>query len=872
MRKFATSIILFILLFCLGQDVVFDVFTAENGLPENTGQAIIQDRLGFMWIGGQNGLSKFNGSTFEIFQHHPQKGSSISNNQVEGLHEDTNGNLWVSTRSGLNLYNPSTRKFQKFLFSDSTYLNWFGRSFLETEDQVWINNFYGFACFNKSDFSFQKFVRLANKSNRAYTAMASWKDKVIFAVNDSLFTWNGSQLRFLSKSPARIVDVVSVGSDCFVLTDAGCYFLDESGIFFRSKWRELDEKFVLCFHKDNQNRDWFGCTDGLYLYQDGRLLKQFVPSENCNLSHRLILSIEEDRSGLIWVGTAQGVNVFNDSKQLFTRISDRSDWPYTLVNKQVEVLHLDMQNNLWIGSSSGLQKVVVDDSKSSAEFQKDVTWIPEVGNVDALYSLNANQLLIGTNMGELFVLNKLTNEVSLKVEGQGLKQLRGLYYNPILNELWLGYSGGIRIVDATTFKQKQDNPLTHVEVVQMEFCDGDIWVGSPNDIYRINPNTKKFSKLNSSNYSEITNTMLTDVLMDGKYIWMSTFGGGIYQLDKEKNLIKRYDEFSGLPNNNVWSVYKDEHGFLWIATDNGLARFDSDVTQVIYYSKSDGLNFNDFSMSAHIQLKSGELLFGNPEGITMFQPSEFPAVIEAPRVHLLELFVNGQFRNGDFGIEKNLELNASENSLKFVFSSLDFSSSSKQKIAYRISDGDDDWVIQNGSDITFKDLQYGKYPLEVKAINAQGIWSEVPFILKFEILTPFYLRWWFFLILTIILLVVTRAVVLRVNRKKYEVQLESLRIQQKIQEERVRISRDLHDNVGSQLTKIISDLDVLSSVQSQPGLSKVEQVEDIRNYTFETINLLRDTIWAIHEESCSIGSFSNKIEVFLENYLKDIVH
>lgn len=872
-------------------------FTTDDGLPENTGQAIIQDDRGFIWIGTQNGLARYDGYEFKSYTHKEEDSSSLVNNQVEALLKDRDGRVWVATRNGMNVFDPLMEEFQCIYPypAENFGRNWFGTTLLEdSTGHIWAHSFYGVYRFQSTDPKSWTFLPFPDQSQRnmATIALDPSRQKVWASVNGIIYKIENNKLIPVLDFGKPIFSMQFQDSKLYAGTTEGVEIWD-----LNSNTREVFRpdlfEGVLCvrIYFDPGGRLWVLSNNGVYVLNENELVFHLKhrKEDTESLSHNLALSIFNDDQGLIWIGTGQGVNVLDPLQDRFLRINSFGEGPIQLPDQHVEVIRFSGDSILWIGTSAGVLKVEFSRPAILSKLPANQWPIGETrtftsnshpsfsdDNVDYILPYK-DGALVGTSLGHLYRIGS-DDQIQKLNTPSNFVQLRGLYLEPEASRLWCASADALFVYDLQTNTSYIPEWIPDIDCTQMGVFNGEIWLGSPVGIYIVDPDSKKVRIHQTENATGgLSNTMLTHSYSTDSVLWFSTFGGGLINYNPKTNAFNSFGSSEELENNNVWSVYADRTGKLWCSTDKGIAVFNPEESTFSSYGREDGLNFSDFSMTAHAQSPRGEIWMGNPEGITVFHPDNFKPERRNPKLAITNVDVNytprpDHLRNILSG--RKLILQPEEKTLSLTLSVLDFRKLRKCKLAFKLDGYHKDWVEQDALDrsITFTNLPSGNHRLEYKAAGYSGSWGPVSEI-SVQVIPPFYETWWFRALVVMIILLVVIIVIFSINRRKYQKRILQLQTAQKIQTERERISKDLHDHVGAHLTRIVTDLDILElKMDRSSNEDKLEQIESTRGFTSNTIQLLRDTIWAINKDYYSADEFAEKARAFLEQYLEKRVH
>ena len=890
--------LLFISFYSLSVQAQLDRFRhlkTSDGLPENTGQCIVQDSSGFIWIATQNGLARYDGFEFKVYQNKPDNDSSLSNNQVEYLLLDEEGFFWVATRNGLNRFDPVREKFERFL-PDSTkafHRNWF-RYGIEKDSRghLWCSTVFGFYQILNWERREFNFYPTPSKLGTAITYNHE-EGRIYASSGDSVFYFEDDKKYFHSQCPEEIQDIYHSSRGLLGGTLKGVYVFQQ-GKWVKPTWlQEKNNFYTSNFYEDNQRNLWILSNQGLILIEpDGQSTFRTHERDNPeSLSHALCISMLQDKEGLYWIGTGQGVNILDPRQDQFTRLGIKSGNNLPLPDPHIEAIDFSDAQNLWIGTSEGLLHVkfshpILLGASSPEDWPVERTHVysktssPRLANdnIDCIVSEDSARVLVGTHSGDLFRINHLQQTVERWPSPELIGQLRGICISD--DGYWVGYRNSFMHALNTLDSIGIPTWLDKIKVLKFGWYNDQLWVGSPPALYVIDPKEESWRHYPAGEGAgKLPNTMLTHLYGSDSLLWITTFGGGLYEYHPDKDEFKTYTEVDGLPNNNIWAVYPDQSGHLWLSTDNGISRFNPADKSFENFSKKDGVNFDDFSLSAHAQSPLGEILFGNPEGLTVFHPSDIKSKDYIPPAAVTKLEINYKSRPA---LLKNLLLGSApiklypdDKTLSISLAILGYASTADNLYSFKLDGYDEEWVERPAQNrhITYTDLPTGKYTLMVRSSNGDGVWSEVNLKIPLEVIPPIHETWWFKSIVALMIFILLGLLVYLINRRRYLRKIRSLEIQQKLHGERERISRDLHDNVGAHLTKIITDLDILSlQLEMKPAEVNQEQIEVTRGFTQNTVRLLRDTIWAIDQDEFSVEELADKVENYLDQYLGDYIN
>jgi signal transduction histidine kinase len=285
-----------------------------------------------------------------------------------------------------------------------------------------------------------------------------------------------------------------------------------------------------------------------------------------------------------------------------------------------------------------------------------------------------------------------------------------------------------------------------------------------------------------------------------------------------------------------------------------------------HYNVSDGLQSNEFNTGAFYKATDGQLFFGGVSGVNAFYPRDIIDNPNKPRVYIssIKLFDEPYKCDSDYWMKKNISLPYFQNTLSFDFIATEMTNSEKNQYAYMIEGVDENW-INNGNKrfARYANLPHGNYILKIKASNSDGVWNETPTVLYINITPPFWKTNWFYFMLFFIVSGFLGSIVLYViNRQKIKLKRE-LEIQHKLEIERLRISRDLHDHVGAQLSYLITNIDWMLEhpdlINANESNKRLTTLSDTGK---QAILTLRQTIWALNNKELSVEEFADRFKQF----------
>ena len=679
----------------------FKQLSLENGLAQGSGNNIMQDKNGFLWVSTQGGLHRYNGYEFEVFTSIPFDTTSLSNNWIWTTTEASNGDLWVATEGGgLNRMNPNTgiSKHYRFDPDDSTTIS-SDRVFYSLEasnGDLWVSTLNNGLNRMRAgeDGKFTRYKHIHDELN-------SLSSNVLFWISEDANgdIWAGSNnglnriepeteviTRFLSDNEVDpgYGDLLNVLGQYIPLGDQGILWLatgkglvklnSETGDFKRYliEPEKLDLNFLHEVRPDpnDPNILWVG-GPGTGIARFDMRTEEFTnyrsdPGDQNSLSDNYVTSLFLDRSGMMWLGMAtEGLNIFNPGAVNFTNVKHDPDDPSSLAPGIVWGIYEDTQGTLWVGTDvgSGGGYLTQFDAKT-----REVTWhrhdpnnqtslLP--GNIRAFAEDEAGQFWVAGERG----LNKFDRETG-KVkrflhertpENRGRDQIFSidLRINDS-NTLLIGSGGGIELFntltgDFTIIPLATDS-LERGPGVYSTYQDsnGSIWVGTNRGLYHVQPNgeVKIANKYNPQDTSSIRANdvhVIIERRQEPDILWLGlSSGGGLSRFDKITGKASHITTKEGLSDNTIYGMLEDNNGTLWMSTNNGISNYNPDAKVVRNYGLNEGLMALEYDQNAYAKGAGGMLYFGSGTGVTAFAPERLKTNETPPQVVIsdIKLFNN----------------------------------------------------------------------------------------------------------------------------------------------------------------------------------------------------------------------------------------
>lgn len=748
-------------------------FEQQSELSNLNIKTVIRDSTGYLWIGTQNGLNRYDGARVRQYFANPKDPSSLSDNYIQYLFVDSEGILWILVPDSFLRYNENTDSFTRYKFTDekkNTHTSNPGAITEGSDGIIWIGTpEQGLYAFDKKTgkFEFKPLnaqnidsmifddkgrlwigspgkVYVYNVGNNTYKELDVPLNEVVVSINpnqgqlltrNSFFhiVENGNNIEFIQtqeKPPFITAEILSVlETDRF--------------LFFGTRG-----KGVLQYSKEDRTFN----------------SQQFENNSHFSIGDNTIRQIYEDKYGTVWLSTENGLNTIYSTDNKFTNYSyERGDLVSNLVTAFIE----DPEGKIWISTFNGVNIYNPEDKtfdtitsvKNNKGGKIDVSNVRDIindshGNIWFLLKGGVIKYNPVSQTGEFY---------HIKYENSEASDLLSIYYAD--NSIWIGsYGNGVFRLNPVTGEVEEcfntfnsdissDYIKEIIKLADGRYCFATLRTGI--DIYDSKKHSfenKTFSDLTDNYVSDYINSILQD---SNGNLWVLSWHGA-FILDPVGEIILSLSTNDGLPSNELNAITEDQFKTIWIGTENGLARVYNylEDLHLSNYTVEDGLTYNMVSTGALLSSKEGSIYIGTPNGIDLFEnklpPQEKRS--EAPVLVGLKIYdeeiTPGKKVDGRIILEKPLNelskirLNHNQNNISLVFASWDFNKMHTRRYSYKLEGVDKNWITTDSKGIAnYNNLAPGKYLFRVKTMNVNGIWSPET-VLEIKITPPWWITWW----------------------------------------------------------------------------------------------------------------------------------
>lgn len=759
--------------------VRFRNFGISSGLSQTTVRALLQDEQGFLWIGTQDGLNRFDGYDFKVYAHDRRDASSLGDNHITAMTQGDGGVIWIGTVSGgLNRLDPRDEQITVYrhrldqagsLAADGVVAllrSRDGRLLVATAAG-------GLQTLLPTETEFAEFGPAATQIGVIRSMVQMADGSIWLGGNQGLWRYQAEHDRWTPVA-ADIhglgdIQALSSGADGSIwagTTRSGLWQLSADGQVqteyhsdaTRSDALPDDQVRALLHTRSGQL--WVGTMNGLALHQqttDRFLNWRYDASDAGSPAGNRIASLYEDRDGLIWIGTwTGGFSIHNPATQVVRLIRNHGRDQTSLPASPVRALWMDHDGSLWMGILEGGGLIHYDIERGVLQ-----RWVHDPLDPASLAG-DVVQSIARTPDGRLWVGTQGAGISRMRADGQGFDHFKrgdqpGDLRDNVIQVLYIDHQGDLWVGCETgglahwrgdergfeVFQQDASDPnsLQANSIYSMaETQDGSFWIGTFGaGLARFDRDSGHFQhfRVEPGNLDSISHNSVTVVLEshDGT-MWVGTQGGGINRVDRLKNGALKFSAIGkreGLGSEAIGTLVEDRNGILWIGTTVGVNSYDPATREVRSFSASEGMDKSGYFIGSVARGADGSIYLGGLRGVLAFHPRRLPQRGREPHVVLTELRLNNgpvRLRNVDpdsplTGViysMNELNLPPGLSSVSLDYSALDFANPDGLRYAYRMDGMDDEWISTAGLSRTaaYTNLGAGSYLLRVRAKDGEG--------------------------------------------------------------------------------------------------------------------------------------------------------
>lgn len=904
MQKFF-SVIIFLFSCCIvsaqQQSYYFSRITVQNGLSHNKVNCILRDQRGFMWMGTDDGLNRFDGNKFTVFRNDPTDNTTISGNIITDLLEDKDAVIWIATADGgLTKYDhclPPAKQFKQYRHTpgDSTSIpvNIINKLLEDRMGNLWLATSGSYVL--RFDKKTERFTIPARVGTNTALALSLCSDGKIWVGRQGggLLKIHPKTLRY--EMDERYGDLYAKLPHATVTS----LFNDRNKNIWIGSWDKLIYKLntvtkqeqtipanvineeALSFAEDKKGNVWIGGRyNGLYIYDPQQEKFQHFPhdpSKEGTVAANRINCIYIDPSGIVWLGTNKGVSVSNPLQQQFSQTFLPRPTGKDVV---IHDFYKDENKDLWIGTSEGLY--IQRNGRTDFE-HRPLQYKGSAIGVSRFFKDSRGNHYLGTNYS-LFRFDPKTVSISLLPNTEKDAVMNQIIKSQIISIVEDSIEG-----HPVLLVSPYGHFLTYYDLVDMKWISrldttkkiiqrfnikdnlirsiyktkaGAIWMATTkHGLGKWEKNsapTLNFFMNDPSKTNGLSNNNVYDIAEDSKgNLWLSTFGGGLHYFHINSGTADHIAE----GNNLLEGLQVDQAGNVWMIGNGNLHKYDP-LTKS--YSS---FRLPDIEKSGGVQGRiykdaDGRMYTAGNGYFISFQPEQTKINQQQPLVYLTDFRIFNESYSHLLN-EKSISLHHNQNYITIEFAAPDFSSGSPVNYQYMLEGFDKKWIDLNSENkVSFSNLEAGDYTFRVRATNKPGVWSKEMAFIQMNIIPPFWKRWWFFVLCAFFAAGVAYAI--------YRYRINEL---VKLQAIRNKIAQDLHDNVGSTLSSISVYSQVAKIYKQQQKEQQLQDtLEKISETSSEMISEMNDIVWAINPRNDQMDVMLQRMQSYAKPLLasKDI--
>ena len=920
-------LLLLLLVSCLkvnGQNDRF--YSPSEGLSGTSIHSIYQDSKGYIWISLFSSLNRFDGYSFNVYEHKGADTTSINSSYSNVVFEDSEKRLWIGTDRGLNQFDYERDCFRQIhLFVDKSETAVSVKWILEdSKKSLWLVTSYGLINYNPIDKKCSFFNhRFQSNGEPAYVDY----NQAIFDKKENIWIGTGNE-----------------GVLIFDVHDHQFHGIKE----YTGSEFVFPDRTVMAVHQTKTNQILFGTArEGIIVFDPAK--STFIQSKKSddkdNMLDRGIYSIITDKKGVIWIGTeGNGIKTYDLINNKITDVSNLID--IAGVSKSRIYCYEDRQGDMWFGiqergiylkTLSTKNFHAIGNSKKGQQLshylvssvlkdKSDNLWVAtEGGGINVRWKGQSDFRLFNGNNTRSIINDKSIVKLYEDKRGwiwigtyyEGFYCYRGinkplLHYNipgyeresrrnyvfdlceDSRGNLWIGSNGGGLyyfdvskeiLTDFTRPFGSAKPELINPFIYALEYdSDSTLWIASEHGLYNWNRNKSTFKTFQVSN-RDLANDLVTCLKRDiNGTMWIGTLGG-LYRFIPEKSTFQRYTIENGLCSNSIKAIESDEKNKLWISTTAGISKFDRQTNVFTNYYFSDGLPCDKYVIGSSFKDLTGNIYFGGVDGLVYFNPE----TILDRKIHPNLIFTSFKIFNQEIKFNPEISDNILQKDINSVdtvilkyanksftieFAAINFSAPEKLKYAVQMKGFDPNWQYKDSKHryATYTNLAPGTYIFYVKSTDMEGLWPGSERKLYFIVKPPFWSTWWAVLIYIAVLFTavyyIRKIALFRISMKN-ELHLEHVEREklEEINQTKMQFFANVSHEIRTPLTMLLAPLDKL--MNSDPNDFQRKNISYIYRNTKRLERIVNQLLELQKIENTQLKL--KAVEIDLVTFLKEII-
>ena len=837
-------------------------FTIRQGMSSNYVTDITQDKEGFIWFATEYGLNRFDGNQLTAyFKEDGEEAASLNSNDIYRIAADTlHDKIWIGTRfDGINVFDCKTQTFSSFQYqpgeADGVSSNAITDILVTRKGEVWIATAdKGILIYNARGNCFAHYGQkewpqlasdcitcLSESPNGDIYIGHKAEGITVFTPQSHTFRRYSAQPEAHDALPSNHVNAIdaTMGAKIWIGTDKGLslldpmtgtvrHFGDVPGIYPKMG-RE-----ILCVYSDCEGRIWAGSRENLCYFSSKDVDKilsgemdvkhMYVQDLLTGVTNPSVYCVFEDSFHNLWIGSHGGGGSFISHRKPFFQ-SWRSEKIPGVMNglndKEIISICVANDSSVWLGTDGGGINVYKA-GKKQCMFSSSTGEVSSLAYRASLKDSDGN-LWFGSSYGKFIDIYKWQEKKFIRYPLQNNAMSVYVFYEDDRRNVWIGTDRGFEVYNLDA---EDRVPVNHdigclrgnIIYAIAQSPNDDIWIGmQEHGIVICNPTTR--NKVQTLLPGHTVNQLFRD--SHGR-MWAATDEGLFAFSGKGFRDCRKWSKKDGLPSSTVCAITEDNEGGIWISSYYGISYYDEEQGRFFNYDNSVGVLTGNYLNGSVAKGKDGTLYFGCLNGVCYFNPSIKSVDVKVPPVVFTQFKIYVQSRSTPDVSERSvpmpkrkIELEHGQNTFSISFSVLDKALSGQVEYAYRLEGLNEAW-INNGTDneVTFRNVPYGNYKLQVKARYKNLSWQTSESVLNVKINPPFWLSWWAksaYLLLVFSFVLYLSYVYQRhlIKRKTRILEKENERKRQELNEERLTFFESITHELRTPLTLILGPLEDL---------------------------------------------------------------
>lgn len=832
-------------------NIRFESIDVDEGLSQQSVQAIFQDSKGFMWFGTQEGLNRYDGVKFTVYKPEINNPYSISDTWIEAITEDESGNLWIATENGMNKFDRDNGKFTRFIPNhNNSGLNHkvINAVLASRYNNLWVATQKGL---NKYLYEEQRFTpfNFLTGDGSSVNILAMVED---IAGN----LWLGTAKHGLAKFDTQTEQLIFVDSPIknaekhviirslfiddeqvlWIGTDSfGLFTLDlkQAMVPGESPTIKLESlvnsENLMTLAKDVQGRTWIGTENGLYYksQSDNNFVKFLHAYENAKFDNNKIWTLYSDKGGVLWAGSFVGLMKWNTRTTQFEHYFKEARQGGKLSDNNITAIAVSTQDEMYVGNFASVDVVSLN-TKATSNTTKQLP-IKTAGDefndglqasdVMSILWVSEEEVWFGHQSDGATKFNPKTNQYKYyRYDPKDPNTIGQMGITSIIEAqdgtLWFGtFGGGLSryVAETDSFVRYRHDPadistLSDNRIMTLhEDEEGRIWIGTQVGLNLLVPETGAVFRIqqDESSVTSLANNFIWSILHDSdNNIWVGTQGGGLnlltqININSGRIEFEKFHTGNLLPSDVVYGILEDQEGFLWVTTNKGMVKLNRETKEVLIYTKAHGLQENEFNSGSFFKDHKGFMYFGGINGITRFHPSNIQANPVKPNIE----FTNFQRLNNVSSVasqlndKMQLEVAYTDYLIGIEFAALDYTSPDKNRYKYKLENFDQDWIeVRDVKRASYTNLPSGKYTFKVIASNSDDVWNNKGKSIELIVHPAPWFSWWAYIIYFMLIITFLRWLLLHYKRKELAQAKYQARLEQEVNERTTEL-RELNEQL-----------------------------------------------------------------------------